>query len=550
MSTFSRRQLLKTGALGAAGLMLTPFASARSTVHLHMPQDLTFRPYPHPLMPKLSFAYATDANGDPFKSPITVTQDGIVVPPSVGDVPFAITARWFVEGFGFVWLEADNAGRLYTRDDFQGPATRNLNVEFARTYTARNEGQLARYRGDGTAFSGEVVGLHNLAQELLEEAEKRRGADAGDHANRSLQYALWAGEKIELEKARSDIARQNRMDAFLFGCETRQYVWAKSEAMTDRFVELFNYATVTHYVYDTWYEVFEPREGEHRWGIKDNIVDWLLKHDITIEGRPLFWFHSWVTPDWLKEKSFDELKAYVVNHVEAVVGHYGDKISHWEVVNEYHDWANVHGHTPEQITEIVRLACEQTYAVNPQVERLINNCCPFAEYVANGRNEGGPVDRPLRSPRQFVEDHVEADVPFEVVGVQMYFPQRTLADIIRHVERFAAFGKPVYITEIGTSSGPTRQDILLGDMEVPEAPYDWHRPWDEDLQADWLEQIYTIFYSKPYIHNISWYDFADFRTFIPNGGLIRVDGTRKRSFHRMKEMLASWDRLPKGGASE
>ena len=81
---------------------------------------------------------------------------------------------------------------------------------------------------------------------------------------------------------------------------------------------------------------------------------------------------------------------------------------------------------------------------------------------------------------------------------------------------------------------------------MPGAPYDWHRPWDEELQADWLEETFTLFYSKPYIHGVSWYDFADFRTFIPNGGLIKVDGTRKRSFERLRDLLASWDRLPQG----
>lgn len=549
MPAFSRRQFLKRGGLGAAALLATPLGGGAAPFFSRRQGSLVFRPYPHPLTPEIGLAYATDAKGDPFKAPIEVTADGIVIPESVARRPFALNARWFVEGFGNVWLDADNGGRLFTADDFSGPGVRNLNLAFAETRVARNTGQMARYRREGTTFSAEVEGLHALSQELLEDAGKRQGEDAGRLANQSLLYSLWAGEKIELEKARADLARP-RTDPFYFGCETRQYIWAKSEDMTERFVELFNYATVTHYVYDTWYEIFEPAEGEYRWGLKDNIVDWLLANDITIEGRPLFWFHSWVTPDWLKEKNFSELQRYVDRHVENVVGHYGDKILHWEVINEYHDWANVHNHTPEQITQIVRQACEKTHEVNPKVERLINNCCTFAEYAAQGRKEDGPADRPLRSPRKFIEDLVEAEVPFDVVGVQMYFPSRSLADIVRNVERFAEFGKPVYITEIGTSSGPTREEILLDTMKVPKAPYDWHRPWDEDLQADWLEEVYTVLYSKPYIHNISWYDFADFRTFIPNGGLIRVDGETKASYERLRGLLEAWDRLPVAAAEE
>lgn len=538
----NRRQVLKTGLAGAAGVALSPAARLFGAVPL-IKGDLTFRPYLHPLLDSIGSVYLADANGDPFRSRIEVTEAGVVVPDSI-EIPFSVNAKQFIEGFGHVWLEADNAGEMYGRDDFSDGRMLNLNLEFARTRVARNRERIAQFQRERTEFSTETIRLNDLAQELSQMAARASGEAAAELADQSLLYGLWAGEKIELEKARWDIARAPRTDTFYFGCETRQYIWAKSVDMVDRFVELFNYATVTHYTYDTWYPVFEPYEGQHRFGIKDEIVDWLIEHDITIEGRPLFWFHPWVMPDWLREKNFDQLKDYVVRHTREVVGHYGDKIEHWEVVNEYHDWANEFRHTPDQITEIVRLACETTHEVNPNIDRLINNCCPFAEYVAGGRDSAGEVDRPLRSPRQFVEDLIEAEVPFETTGVQMYFPQRSLSDIVRLLERFAAFGKPVYITEIGTSSGPTREEIMLGTMDVPKAPYDWHRPWDEDLQADWLEQLYTILYSKPYIHNLSWYDFADFRTFIQNGGLIRLDGERKPAFHRLEGLLEEWDRLP------
>ena len=537
----NRRQLLKTGvaaltlpALGFGG----PFVAARRD------EPLAFQGYPHPLMPEFDFAYAADADGDPFRT-LPVSRGRIGVPDGMGERPFGVNARWFVEGFGHVWLEADNGGRYYSREDVAGGRLMNLNLEFARSRVARNVDALDRYRAAGTEFSAEVRHLHDLARDVLETAERRTDPEqAGDLANTALRYALWAAEKIELEHARAEIDRRQRQDTVYFGCETRQYVWVKSETFVERFVEAFNYATVTHYVWDSWYEVFEPREGVHRWGIKDNIVDWLLEHDITVEGRPLLWFHPWVTPDWLRDKSYDELKAYAERHVEALVGHYGDRVSHWEVVNEYHDWANIHRHTPEQITEITRLACEKTREVNPDIVRLINNCCPFGTYAAYGHDSAGEAPRPLRTPRQFVADLIAADVPFEVVGVQVYFPERDLQDIVRLVERFAAFGKPVHITEIGATSGPTRAEIISGQMEMPGPVYDWHRPWDTDLQADWLEQVYTIFYSKPYIEGINWYDFADFRTFIPNGGLVREDTTPKPSYERLRALLGRWDRLP------
>lgn len=60
----------------------------------------------------------------------------------------------------------------------------------------------------------------------------------------------------------------------------------------------------------------------------------------------------------------------------------------WEVVNEAHDWANELQLTPDQIVEVTKLACDVAKDTAPNVHRLINNCCPFAEYVQlkNGVN--------------------------------------------------------------------------------------------------------------------------------------------------------------------
>ena len=60
------------------------------------------------------------------------------------------------------------------------------------------------------------------------------------------------------------------------------------------------------------------------------------------------------------------------------------------------------------------------------------------------------------------------------------------------------------------------------------------------LQAEWLEQIYTIMYSKPWIEAINWYDFVDPYSFIKNGGLLAdVEGNKKEAFNRLKSLKES-----------
>jgi endo-1,4-beta-xylanase len=547
MDILTRRSFLKTGALGAGAILAH---SRFSPLFASTLNQMVFRPYPTQGMPNMTWAYASDADVEPFKSGITVERDGIVVPDSMKQ-RFAVNTRWYVPGFGYLWLCADNGGKCYSLQD--GDKTLNLNLEFAKSRVARNNEVRARYEKEGTHFSPEVVHLTALSEELFADAQKRQsdGEKCAALADRSLFHALWAGEKIELEKARADIQQKPRKDTVYFGCESRQMVWAKSVDWQERFPELFNFATITHYNYDTWYEPFEPSEGRYNWGIKDDILNFLEEKGITPQGRPLFWFSKSVTPDWLKDKNFDQLKKYVVKHTQDLVSHYGDRVLQWEVINEYHDWANIHNHTPEQISEIVRLACETTKQVNPKVVRILNNCHPWEDYVARGRmGRQMEATRPLRTVRKYLHDCINAGAEFDVVGIQIYFPQRDLSDIARLIERLSTFGKPIYITEIGASSNMMAPNPSGAVNQTSEEPYAWHRNWDEELQADWLEQVYTIWYSKHNIKAINWYDFSDFRPFIVNGGLVREDCSPKKSFFRAKELLASWNRLPKGKASK
>src|SRR5512140_1841545 len=106
METQSRRSFLKVGALGAGTL----FAHSRlAPLFAQTPDRLVFHPYLPQGAPDLTWAYATDAKVEPFKSAMTVERDGIVAPNSIGQ-KFAVNARWYVPGFGYVGLAADNGG--------------------------------------------------------------------------------------------------------------------------------------------------------------------------------------------------------------------------------------------------------------------------------------------------------------------------------------------------------------------------------------------------------------------------------------------------------
>jgi GH35 family endo-1,4-beta-xylanase len=96
----------------------------------------------------------------------------------------------------------------------------------------------------------------------------------------------------------------------------------------DRFTELFDYATITYYTITgaDGMPDFEPTRGDRRFDTRDVLFERLKQHDITVEGRPLFWPYPSVTPDWMRDLSYDEVLKYVEQHTREVVGHYGDRM--------------------------------------------------------------------------------------------------------------------------------------------------------------------------------------------------------------------------------
>jgi GH35 family endo-1,4-beta-xylanase len=464
-----------------------------------------------------------------------------------GREKFGVDVRWNVEGFGYIYITADNGGEYYELPPAGKRTTLNLNLELARSRVARNDRRMALHGRQGWKPSREVNAYANLSRNLLADAlaTKEDETRRGELAQKSLHYAMWAGEMIELEKARFDIARRGRRSGFYMGCDARGYYQMDVELFLKNFTELFDYATITHYLVSGVFEDFEPEEGKKQFALRDALFADLKRQNIVVEGRPLWWSYKTTTPDWLRKKSYDEVRAYVERHVRTVVGHYGDGMYAWEVVNEFHDWANECQLTPDQIIEVTRLACDVARDTNPKVHRLINNCCPFAEYVQLKKWTDLDAKYPQRTPWQFMNALTEAGVDYTITGQQMYFPYRDLADTILLIDRLEQFGRPVQLTEVGAPSGPSQDSITSGKSPLSFEPYVWHRPWDEELQADWMEGLYTLAYARPFIEAVNWYDFVDPYSWIPTGGFLRSPkGERRAVVDRFLKLRAEWNVLP------
>jgi GH35 family endo-1,4-beta-xylanase len=552
-----RRSFIKKSSVAGIGLVIAPrllysnqTILTRSRVKRNTALgELIFKPVfvqkgkgPH----LLDWAYASDSNWDAFFSNITASKEGVKISDTNGKEKFGIDVRWNVEGFGYIFITADNGGEFYQLPPSGKQLELNLNYEFAKSRVERNKNRLNKFSKEGYMPSREVKSFLELSEEYFEDAKKVETDEVkkGTFSQQSLYYAMWGGEKLELDYADFQIKKFGYRPDFFIGCDARGYYQMDPETFMKLFTDVFNYATITYYLESGSYEDFEPQEGKKQFEFRDVIFKRLKDKNITVEGRPLYWPYKTVTPDWLRNKSYDEVLKYVEKHVKEVVGHYGDQMYAWEIVNESHDWANETKLKPEQITNVTKLACEVAKDTNPKVHRLINNCCPYAEYVQLKKWGELDAEYPQRTPFQFMEDLAEAGVDFTITGQQLYFPYRDLQDTILLIERLEKFGRPVQLTEVGASSGPNKDSIMTGRLGMPEEPYIWHGHWTEEIQAEWLEGLYTLAYSKPWIEAVNWYDFVDPYSWIKQGGLLEsTKGEKKLAYDRLISLQKSWRNL-------
>ncbi|MEG3437632.1 endo-1,4-beta-xylanase [Pannus brasiliensis CCIBt3594] len=465
--------------------------------------------------------YFLTLDDEPIPNPPRVVEPGKLL-SRLPDIPFAIALKLSVTDFGEVFLYADNRGEGYSRADFP----LNLNLAFADSRFYRVRSSIELWRKQGFSFSPEIF-------QRLEKAERylNRGREAEDSKERarycdlSLNESLYAGEEAVFSKASQIIARKSPRPDYLFGCNFFGHP-QQGEEYDRLFKNLFDFATVPFY-----WRYFEPKLGEKNFASVDTSVNWLLSQDITPKGHPLVWFHEIGFPEEIREKSFAEITDLVARRVREITAYYRGKINYYDVINEANGlaWANELQFSLEQFIELTRIAAVESRRGNPEVFRIVNNCCLWAENVAYHQP-------PQHSPFEYLRSILDAGIEFEAIGLQLYYPDRDFFEIDRLLDRFSRLGKTIHITELGVSSSTEIDETSY----LKEPAGRWRKPWSEEVQAAWIEQFYTLCYSKSYIEAISWWDLTDNGNFWPNGGLVRKDMTPKLGYLKLQELIHEW----------
>jgi len=461
-------------------------------------------------------------------------RDGMLVVHRADTQAAAVGLLWDAGSQGQYHLETT---RLPPR-----PEPYNLNLELARMRLMKIVQKLEDWNLFDFPRIEKYTQRFKDAQMLFADAlgYKDDPAAAARLADQSLAISLDLSEQLAAFHCELLINRRRAGNGFarhVFGCRVNPAI--QNQKYREMLINNFDYAVMPM----SWKQL-QPQEGEFETTEVDHWVETLALKRTPIIAGPLVSFDGPDTPAWLYvwENDFDTIRELTYQYVQKVVHRYRKAVAAWNVVAGLH--TNIaFAFTFEQIIELTRLVVAQIKNMLPNSRVLITVSHPFGEYAAKAKS-GVP-------PMLYAEMVAQAGINFEAFAVELELgvPEpghfmRDLFQISSMLDRFATLGRPVSLTAV---SAPGRANPDPGDRSEgrldPSAAGRWHRPWDPQLQAEWLEAVYRIAMSKPFIESIAWGSLADISPALAGGGLLDDMLQPKPAFTRlqaMREQFHSW----------
>jgi len=313
----------------------------------------------------------------------------------------------------------------------------------------------------------------------------------------------------------------------------------KNVIYREKFAEAFNIATLPFY----WNDL-EPEEGKPRFR-KDSpkiyrrpAIDLCLEYceEKGIEPKAHCLNYDLWRPDWAKNLPIDEYKAKLVKRFKELADEYADKIPSWEVTNEalaggLDEWQ---GHSEfYRADDYVEWSFEQAEKYFPHNRHIINDWNIWSDaYKGNRGLYYMEIERLINSQKGHLDSigmqfHCFYDRDYEVKAAEFKYNPVHLYDLL---DKYAQLGRKIQITE-----------MTMGALS--------YEAEDEEVQADLIEALYSIFFSHPAMEAIIYWNLVDgYAAFAPqgdmtagenkwHGGLLRFDMSEKPAFKRIKKLF-------------
>ena len=212
----------------------------------------------------------------------------------------------------------------------------------------------------------------------------------------------------------------------------------------------FNYATPEN---EMKWDATEGSEGRFNYSSADQIVNWAQQNGVKVKGHCLVW-HSQL-PQWVAQsKGRDKVLGIMKKHIEALMGHFGNKVYAWDVVNEAiatdSDVGSGNARMRPSVfyTEIGADFIEQAFKIAREYadsHNMKDMKLYYNDYSIDADNDKS------RFARKMIKDLVDKKVPIDGVGFQMHIGPPNNIPTAEHVrdnmQYYADLGLEVLISE-------------------------------------------------------------------------------------------------------
>ncbi len=313
-----------------------------------------------------------------------------------------------------------------------------------------------------------------------------------------------------LEHAGKEVMIIQRSHQFLFGANAfflNQITNATLKEEGKRlFASLFNYATLPFYMKQ--YNGFNPNLGTWQDALRA-MTAWLHSANITVKAHPVIWQIAGQIPDEIEYNTTgDERQAFTTDHIQTILGNHTD-IKTWDLVNEMTHVKNV----------LLGSTASETWKNALSVARASRPDCTFIanEYETIQAGNAATAANDAGVFYDFVENIIEDGYAPDAIGFQAHeFMNAWLPvqDILDTFDSFGTFKIPCHVTEFDAGSSgyySGGRTIRRGLMT-------------EQSQADLATRAYTVMFSHPAVHAITWWAFYRDLYWMPERGNYIMDG--------------------------
>lgn len=457
--------------------------------------------------------YMTGLDRVPWPCRVQLNSEGFTLERSVSDSG-NMHVPWTVPGHGLATL---STGSLMERE-----RPYQLEVELARGKVNQVRNQLSEWQSIGLTptdlFSEklrEAVAL--FAESATSQHEPVAAAKrAGQAIEAAMQASLLLGNAFTEQALAARFRQATRLNTHLAAN-------LPAVSLDDTTGKLLRASFNAGLVNMGWREL-EASQGHTDWTISDAQVQWCLSQGMAVYGGPLARLDNQGMPDWLYlwEGDFENILAFLGEHVESAVTRYKGKVQAWFCAARV-NIGNVLGLRDVDKQRLAVRTIEVTRKCDPRTPAILVFDQPWAEYMSQD-----DVEPPL----YFADLLARAGIGLSGIGLEInlgYYPggsyPHDLLDFSALIDRWSLLGLPLYVLLTVPSSDQAdplaRNPARLLAGTSPGG-------CTQATQNLWINRFVPMLLAKPIVQAILWNQLLDNQPHeYAHGGLFDAAGSPK-----------------------